>query len=183
VQEQQAAALEEADRLNRILDELLAMARAESSSVDPVPVDVDQVVSARLRAWQAVATSKGVALVLDGEPGGMALAPPRGLETVLDALLDNALKFTGDDTLVMVEVHRVDDRVRLAIRDHGPGLQPDELERATDRFWRSAGHQNVRGSGLGLAIVRLLVERVGGTVELSLPDGGGLRVAFDIPAL
>jgi signal transduction histidine kinase len=102
---------------------------------------------------------------------------------VLDALLDNALKFTGDDTMVTVEVHRVDGRVRLAVRDHGPGLQPDELERATDRFWRSAAHQNVRGSGLGLAIVRLLVERVGGTVELALPDGGGLRVAFDVPAL
>ncbi|EWM16972.1 HAMP domain-containing sensor histidine kinase [Kutzneria sp. 744] len=183
VQEQQAAALEEADRLNRILDELLAMARAESSSVDPVPVDVDQAVSARLRAWQAVATAKGVALVLDGEPGGTALVPPRGLETVLDALLDNALKFTGDDTLVTVEVRRVDGRVRLTVRDHGPGLEPDELERATDRFWRSAAHQNVRGSGLGLAIVRLLVERVGGTVELTLPDGGGLRVSFDVPAL
>jgi signal transduction histidine kinase len=183
VQEQQAAALEEADRLNRILDELLAMARAESSSVDPIPVDVDQVVAARLRAWQAVATAKGVALVLDGEPGGTALAPPRGVETVLDALLDNALKFTADDSLVTVEVHRRDDRVRLAVRDHGPGLQPEELERATDRFWRSAAHQNVRGSGLGLAIVRLLVERVGGTVVLDLPEDGGLRVAFDLPAV
>ena len=183
VQEQQSAALEEADRLNRILDELLAMARAESSSVDPIPVDVDGAVSARLRAWQAVAVAKGVALVLDGEPGGMALAPPRGVETALDALLDNALKFTGDDTLVMIEVHRADGRVRLAVRDHGPGLQPDELERATDRFWRSSAHQNVRGSGLGLAIVRLLVERVGGTVRLDLPEGGGLRVAFDLPAV
>ncbi len=183
VQEQQAAALEEADRLNRILDELLAMARAESSSVDPIPVDVDQAVAARLRAWQAVATSKGVALVLDGEPGGTALAPPRGVETVLDALLDNALKFTGDDSLVRIEVHRRDGRVRLSVRDHGPGLQPDELERATDRFWRGAAHQNVRGSGLGLAIVRLIVERVGGAVVLDLPDGGGLRVAFDLPAI
>jgi signal transduction histidine kinase len=183
VQEQQAAALEEADRLNRILDELLAMARAESSSVDPISVDVDQAVAARLRAWQAVATAKGVALVLDGEPGGTALAPPRGVETVLDALLDNALKFTADDSLVMVEVHRRDGRVRFAVRDHGPGLQPDELERATDRFWRSAAHQNVRGSGLGLAIVRLIVERLGGTIELDLPEGGGLRVAFDLPAI
>ncbi|MFC0431646.1 HAMP domain-containing sensor histidine kinase [Kutzneria buriramensis] len=183
VQEQQSAALEEADRLNRILDELLSMARAESSSVDPIAVDVDQAVSARLRAWQAVATAKGVALVLDGEPGGTALAPPRGVETVLDALLDNALKFTGDDTIVTVEVHRRDGRVRLAVRDHGPGLQEDELERATDRFWRSAAHQNVRGSGLGLAIVRLLVERVGGAIMLDLPEGGGLRVTFDLPAL
>jgi signal transduction histidine kinase len=92
------------------------------------------------------------------------------------------LKFTGDDTIVTVEVHRRDGRVWLSVRDHGPGLQEEELERATDRFWRSAAHQNVRGSGLGLAIVRLLVERVGGAIVLDLPEGGGLRVTFDLPA-
>ncbi|AHI00031.1 HAMP domain-containing sensor histidine kinase [Kutzneria viridogrisea] len=179
----QVAALEEADRLNRILDELLAMARAESSSVDPVPVRVDEVVSARLRAWQAVATARDVALVLDGEPVGTALAPPRALETTLDALLDNALKFTEEGSMVRVDVRADGKRARFSVRDHGPGLQPEELERATDRFWRSQAHQNMRGSGLGLAIVRLLVERVEGTVVLDLPEGGGLRVRFDLPLL
>jgi signal transduction histidine kinase len=177
----QEAAVAETDRLNQILDELLAMARAEASSVDPVPVDVDRVVSDRLGAWQVAATARGVGLVLAGERGGTALAPPRALETTLDALLDNALKFTGDDTLVEVDVRRRDGWVRLAVRDHGPGLRPEELERATDRFWRSQTHQNVGGSGLGLAIVRQVVERVGGSVALDLPDGGGLRVVVTLP--
>jgi signal transduction histidine kinase len=179
----QVEALSETDRLNRILDELLAMARAESSSVDPVPVDVDKSVAARLSAWHAAAAAKEVHLVLDGQRVGMALAPPRGVETILDALLDNALKFTAEGTLVVVDVRKSDGIVQLSVADHGPGLQPDELERATDRFWRSPAHQNVPGSGLGLSIVRLVVERVDGAVRLESPEDGGLKVVVELPAI
>ncbi|MBY8850853.1 HAMP domain-containing histidine kinase, partial [Saccharothrix sp. MB29] len=179
----QAAALDETNRLNRILDELLSMARAGAPSVDPVPVDVDRAVAGRLTAWQPAAAAREVHLVLDGEPGGTALVPPRGVETVLDALLDNALKFTSDGTLVHVDVRRRDGVVRIAVRDEGPGLAPEELERATDRFWRSPAHQNVQGSGLGLALVRQIVERVGGTIRLTSPPGGGLRVEVGFPAV
>jgi signal transduction histidine kinase len=182
-QEHQSAAIAEADRLGRILDELLAMARAESGTVEPVCVDVDQVVKQRVASWQAVATHRSVSLVLAGEPGGLALAPPRGLEAILDALLENALKFTGDGTLVEVEVRRAGGMVAVSVRDHGPGLKPEELARATDRFWRSREHQNVHGTGLGLAIVRRIVERVSGTVEVSTPDGGGLLVRIELPAV
>ncbi|ACU35397.1 HAMP domain-containing histidine kinase [Actinosynnema pretiosum subsp. pretiosum] len=178
----QAAALAEANRLNRILDEMLAMARAESSSVAPVEVDVDRAVAGRLTAWMPAATARDVHLVLGGEPGRMALAPPRGVETVLDALLDNALKFTAEGTLVHVVVRRADGRVRLSVVDEGPGLDEEERERATDRFWRSPSHQNVAGSGLGLSIVRRIVERVGGRVRLFRGDEGGLGVEVDFPA-
>lgn len=181
-EEHQVAAIAEADRLGRILDELLAMARAESGSVEPVAVDVDQVVKQRVAGWQAVATHRNVSLVLAGEPGGRALMPPRGLEAVLDALLENALKFTGDGTLVEVEVRRADGMVSVSVRDHGPGLRPEELPRATDRFWRSREHQNVHGTGLGLAIVQRIVERVSGFVEVSAPEGGGLLVKIAVPA-
>ncbi|GAA3851514.1 HAMP domain-containing sensor histidine kinase [Saccharothrix violaceirubra] len=179
----QVAALDEADRLNRILDELLALARAGAASVDPVPVDVDRAVADRLSAWQPAAAARGVHLVLDGEPGGTVLAPPRGVEAVLDALLDNALKFTRDDTLVHVDVRRTGQTVVLSVRDEGPGLAPDDLERAFDRFWRAPEHQNVRGSGLGLALVRQIVGRVDGTVHLEAPDPGGLRVVVELPGV
>ena len=71
--------------------------------------------------------------------------------------------------------------VSVSVRDHGPGLRPEELARATDRFWRSREHQNVHGTGLGLAIVQRIVERVAGSVEVSAPEGGGLMVRVEIP--
>lgn len=177
------AAAAEADRLKRILDELLAMARAESAGGELVPVDVDRVVAERVSDWDVVATARGIDLDIEGLAGDVeAFAPPRGVEAILDALLDNALKFTPAGQQVRVTVAGCERRVELAVRDHGPGLRPDELDRATDRFWRSHAHQNVPGSGLGLAIVSRIVARAGGDLRLDLPEGGGLRVTAVLPA-
>lgn len=181
--DQHSAAMEETVRLNQILDELLAMARAEASSVEPVPAEVDGAVAERAEAWRVVAAARGITLSTRTEPELFALAPPRGVETVLDALLDNALKFSPDHSAVVVSAERSGNRVVLTVRDHGPGLTAEELERATDRFWRSPSHQNITGSGLGLAIVRRVVERSDGAVRLELPEGGGLAVVVELPVV
>jgi signal transduction histidine kinase len=181
--EHHVAALAETDRLNQIVDDLLSMARAEGLGGDLVPVDVVAAVGARLTDWEAVADSRQVRLELTAPPAPvLANAAPRSVEAMLDALLDNALKFTDEGSVVAVSIAEADSRVRISVRDHGPGLQPDELDRATDRFWRSPAHQNVTGSGLGLAITRRLVERAGGEVRLELPEDGegGLRVTIEL---
>jgi signal transduction histidine kinase len=180
--EHREAAVAEADRLNQILDGLLSMARAEASEGELVTVDVDTSVADRVADWRVVATARDVSLETIGfGDGTRALAPPRGVEVVLDALLDNALKFSGPGSVVEVSLATRDSRVALAVRDHGPGLRPDELERAVDRFWRSSAHQNVPGSGLGLAIVTQVAARSGGEARLDLPTGGGLRVTVELP--
>jgi len=124
-----------------------------------------------------------VSMVLGGEQGGRARVEPGGLQKILDVLLENALKFTLDGTLVVVEVRRADGMVSVSVRDHGPGLKPEELAKATDRFWRSPEHQNVPGTGLGLAIVKQVVDRVDGKIVLSSPEGGGLLVRIELPAV
>ncbi|MBP2473695.1 signal transduction histidine kinase [Crossiella equi] len=181
--DQYTAAMEETVRLNQILDELLAMARAEASSVEPVPAEVDEAIAERVDAWRVVAAAREISLTTCTEPELWALAPPRGVETILDALLDNALKFSPDGSAVQVRAEEVGGHVVLTVRDHGPGLTPEELERATDRFWRSPSHQNITGSGLGLAIVRRVVERSDGAVRLELPEGGGLAVVVELPVV
>lgn len=185
---EQAAAAAEAERLTRIADELLAMARAESGAADPVEVDVDAVVTERIADWQVAARSRQIDLILAGSRAGRALVPARGLDAVLDALLDNAVKFGPAGSAVEVVPGRDagsgdagGERVTVSVRDHGPGLRPEQLGRAADRFWRAPEQQNVAGSGLGLAIVSRIVERVDGSVELDLPDGGGLRVTVTLP--
>ncbi|WP_026421513.1 sensor histidine kinase [Actinokineospora inagensis] len=185
-EDHRVAAAAEANRLNQILDELLAMARAENAGGELLPVDVDEVVAERVADWRVVAASRDITLDTEGSAGTVrALAPARGLDGILDALLDNALKFTERGSAVRVSIY-VDRSsgsvVRVSVRDHGPGLRADELERATDRFWRSNSHQNVPGSGLGLAIVSRVVARAGGHLRLDLPEDGGLRVSVDLPA-
>ncbi|MBN9740558.1 sensor histidine kinase [Amycolatopsis sp. A1MSW2902] len=176
------AAQVDAKRLNQILDELLSMARAESAGGELVSEDLAEVIADRVADWSVVGAAREVSLesAVDVD-GARVLVPPRGLEVVLDALLDNALKFSPSGTSVEVAASVAEDRVTVSVRDHGPGLREDELERAVDRFWRSTAHQNVPGSGLGLAIVTEIVRHSGGEIQLSLPDGGGLRIAMDFP--
>ncbi|MFK0251028.1 sensor histidine kinase [Amycolatopsis azurea] len=176
------AAVVDARRLNQILDELLSLARAEASGGELVPVGIDEVVGARVADWTVVGAARDISLVASGLGGGLrVLTPARGLEVVLDALLDNALKFTEPGTEVRVTVVVVEGKVEIAVRDHGPGLRDDELDRAADRFWRSTAHQNVPGSGLGLAIVTEIMVRSDGSLRLGSPEGGGLEVTVTLP--
>ena len=179
------AAVGETRRLNRVLEELLEIARAESTSSEPVIADAGAILRERVDAWRAAAAAQDVELRLDAPEELFVSAVPRAVDGALDALIDNALKFgvesTGDN-VVEVTARRENDTVVIAVRDHGPGLDIDDLDRATDRFWRSPSHQNLSGSGLGLAIVQRIVERSGGTLRLDLPEDGGLRVVIELPA-
>lgn len=179
--EDQAAALEEAERLSTLLDGLLALARAERTN-PLVTVDVDAGVADRIEAWRPLAEHTGLRLERAGTPGLQALGPAGVIETLLDAVLDNAVKFAPEGTAIRVETRGGDGHVEVAVRDHGPGMAPDELERATHRFWRSPEQSNVEGSGLGLAIAARTVEVAGGELGLELPPGGGLRVVARLRA-
>jgi signal transduction histidine kinase len=177
------AARIDAGRLHQILDGLLSMARAEASGGELDPLDLAEVVAERVADWSVVGEARDVRLAVDVTGDDVRVRmPPRGAETILDALLDNALKFTAAGTEIRIVVARESGDVTLSVRDHGPGLRPDELDRALDRFWRSSAHQNVPGSGLGLAIVSEIVAHSYGKLALDLPDGGGLRITMTFPA-
>jgi signal transduction histidine kinase len=178
--EDHTAALEEAERLSTLLDGLLALARAERTA-PPVLCDVDDEVDDRIEAWRPLAEHMELALVRGGVRGLQVLVPAGAVPTVLDAVLDNAVKFAPSGTSISVRTAAVDGYVEIAVRDAGPGMAPDELERATGRFWRSPGQSNTDGSGLGLAIAARTLEVAGGELVLELPAGGGLRVVARLP--
>lgn len=180
--EDQAAALEEAERLSTLLDGLLALARAERRTAPPVVVEVDGCVEDRLDAWRPLAEHMELQLVGGGVPGLRARAPEGAIETVLDAVLDNAVKFAPPGSSISVRTATAGGMVEIAVRDTGPGMAPEELERATGRFWRSPAQSNTEGSGLGLAIAARTCEVAGGELALELPAGGGLRVVARLPA-
>jgi signal transduction histidine kinase len=179
--EDQVAALEEAERLSTLLDGLLALARAERTAPLEL-IEVDPAVADRIEAWRPLAEHTGLRLARTGERGLRALGPAGAVETVLDAVLDNAVKFTPRGGTVTVHTARGDGRVTIAVRDSGPGIAPEELDRAVDRFWRSPSQSNVEGSGLGLAIAARTLELAGGELRLELPADGGLRVVAELPA-
>lgn len=160
-EESAARALTEVERLGRLVESLLALARADAAAVSTEPVDVDAVLDERLAHWQGVERR--------GERGLRVRSTPDRLGQILDNLVANALAVSD---AVGVSVRRDNGWVELHVVDHGPGLSEEERAQAFDRFWRGRGKGP--GSGLGLAIVRRLADADAGQAELRPTPGGGL---------
>lgn len=174
-------AREEGKRMTRILDTLLSVARAGKADSAFAMVDLADLIEGRVTAWEHRAREQGVALVAIGDAAQLSATDRTATESVLDAIIDNALKFAPSGSTVHVLVGEIGGDHVIAVRDRGRGLEPEQLELATSRFWRSPLDQNVPGSGLGLAIASDLMEALGGRIVLSSPPDGGLLVEMHLP--
>jgi signal transduction histidine kinase len=171
----------EGQRMARILDALLMLARDEDMAVDSEPVEVAALVARRVHGWRSIAREKDVELRLTGTDQAWGQVDEIVLESAFDAVTDNALKFSPAGGTVEVSVVESDGMVEIGVRDHGPGLGHDETGKVTDRFWRSPEHSRIRGSGLGLAIASELLVSCGGELAVGRPGGGGLLVTLRVP--
>lgn len=175
-------ALEETDRLATVLDSLLTLARAERGQHRLITVDAVAVAESRVAAWEPLARRNGTTLtLLPGPPEAPVRTVPTALDQALDALIDNAVKFSGAGGQVEVSVILDEDGVAVHVRDDGPGLTDAQLEQATERFWRAPDTQNIDGSGLGLTIVAVLVDASGGRLTMSHADQRGLDARLWFP--
>lgn len=173
----------EGRRLATVLDDLLGLAVAEHAGQAARPTDLAELAAARVEGWSTLARERGVGLDCDLTGSAvLGLADPVGFGSALDAVIDNALKFTPPGERVRVAVTSVGDRVAVAVSDAGPGLTEEEMDRVGDRFWRSPRHQNVDGSGLGLSIARTLLTASGGALEFAPNQPWGLTVTLAVPA-
>lgn len=168
------AALVEAERLGRVIDELLALARADTAGEPPADVELGRLASGRVETWSPYAEERGVRLAAAGDGGVVRVGRGR-VEQVLDNLLANAIEASPRGGTVVVAAAGPE----LRVTDEGPGLSAEQRERAFDRFWRAGTGE---GSGLGLAIARRLVELDGGTIELREARSGGVEAVVRYPA-
>ncbi len=178
--EEIASVQAEGKRLAQVLDDLLDLALAEHTAADLRLTDVGALAAERVAAWAPTAEAKGVRLV-GSCPPTTAWADPVALSSALDAVIDNAVKFTPEDESVEVTVTSVGAMSTIEVADHGPGLTDEEIARIGDRFWRSGRHQNIKGSGLGLSISRALLSAGGGTISYGHHEPRGLRVTVTVP--
>lgn len=174
-----ANAEEGADRLHRTLEQLLLLARVEGSLSfeDGVQYSAEEV--ARL-AMQDAGPGGTQRILLQLAPGlaSTRLAMPSVLAVAgLRNLLDNALHHTPADAQVELQVETLADKACFRVRDHGPGIAPEDLKHLTQRFWRNG---KSAGCGLGLAIVQAIVQRCAGSLEFDA-QALGLSVELHLP--
>lgn len=178
----------EAGRMDRMVNQLLDLARLESGQVELArqPVDLGQLLAGVQRSFEPLAQLKSVELRLDLRPVPPVLGDPDRLAQVYGNLLDNALTYTPAGGRVTLAAAQAGDWVETAVRDTGPGIPPDEQARVFERFYRvekSRARSEDRGSGLGLAIVRELVSAHGGQIKLESESGQGTTVTVLLPAI
>ena len=168
----------ESKRMRHLVDDLLWLARFDSTGPTPTSeaTDLGVLVQQAAQRFTAVAEARRLSLRVLVEPvSTMISAPPEWLDRLLGVLLDNACRYTPPGGSVDVQVGRRDGRVRLAVEDSGPGIPAQERSHIFDRFRRASDAPG--GSGLGLAIGAAVVGASGGRWEVGTSAAGGASMA------
>jgi two-component system sensor histidine kinase KdpD len=176
--------LHEAERMNRLIGNLLDLARFSEGAVElrRDPVAIDELVRAVLARLSALLASHPVALHLPAEPP-LVQGDEVMLEQVLSNLVENVARHTPAGTPFEIAARVDDDVLEIVVRDRGPGFPPGEEARVFEQFHQARPESAQSGFGLGLAISKAIVEAHGGTIAARNASGGGaeLRVTLPLP--
>ena len=166
----------EAERLSRITEDLLRLTRLDSDLLDaPETVEVAPVLEQVMRMMSLLAQEKGTELTYRMEKDCRVSATKGEVHQVIYNLTDNAVKYSGKNGKVRVELQHEDHDVVLTVADNGPGIPEEDLPKVFERFYRvdKARSRAAGGTGLGLSIVQDTVKKRGGTVSVANRSNGG----------
>jgi signal transduction histidine kinase len=171
------------DRMARLVDDLLALARLESPALRRNPVDLWELARESGEEFAASAEGRGVVLETTGGSGIAVLGDRDTLKRAVGNLLENAIRHSPVGGRVQIAAAGDNGWVALSVEDEGPGIPREHQTRVFDRFYRvdKARSRSAGGSGLGLAIVRQIAEAHGGTVELVSEPGRGSAFTLRLP--
>ena len=166
--------VEQIEELTLLMNDLIDLARGEEPQTSAEETRLDLVVAEVLERTRRRAPATPLQAQL--EPTVVAGVPAR-LERAVSNLLDNAVKYSPPGEPVEIRLQRGE----LSVRDHGPGISPDDLPHVFDRFYRGAEARGRPGSGLGLAIVRQVADQLGGSVTAEPAADGGTLMRLRLP--
>jgi signal transduction histidine kinase len=176
------SAIEEADRLTRLAEDLLVIARADEGRL-PIKrecVDVARLLEGCRERFAARAKQLGRGLIVEARPGLTAQFDPLRVQQALNNLVDNAFRHGQGDVLMRAQASS--DMLEISVRDQGPGFPPQFAAQAFERFTRADPARGRGGSGLGLAIVSAIVRAHGGEAEVALDASSGATVRLHLPS-
>lgn len=169
------------EEMDRIIGQFLEFARHDDPSRNPESAqDID--LAALVTAVAEPYLRRGMPLSIRLSDTPRIAGREQALRRVLANLIDNALRYAGEEKPIELSLEVVGDQARLAVLDRGPGIPPDQVERMKRPFTRiEAARSDAKGSGLGLAIVDRIVRGHGGELRLLPRDGGGLAAQILLP--
>lgn len=177
-------ALDEVDRLKKLSDDLLLLAKLDSASLTMKvqAVRLDELLAGCVRKMMAIADAKKVSLSLRIHDVMELEADDDKLGRAILNLLDNAIKYSREGSTVEIATRNTDRSVEVSISDHGEGISEEEIRYVFERFHRAiSNHSKQEGNGLGLAIVSKILEVHKGTVRVQSKPGEGSTFTIQLP--
>jgi two-component system sensor histidine kinase SenX3 len=175
----------ESARLTRLVQELIDLSRLQGAEPLPAvrPVSMRMIVGEAVDRARLAAQSKAIRLVLDDADARVMGDEPL-LVTAMGNLIDNAVAYSPENTSVAVAIRATEDAVEVSVTDQGIGIDPDNVDRIFERFYRvdPARSRATGGTGLGLAIVKHIVTNHGGTISVWSTPGAGSTFTVRLPA-
>jgi len=176
----------ESARLGRLVSELLELSRLQGGEPLPQrePCSVDRIIAEVVDRSRTAAAAKNIDLRVLGARGLTAYGNESQLVTAVTNLVENAIAYSHDGTRVDVVVSDADAAVQIAVRDQGIGIEPRDLDRIFERFYRAdrARSRSTGGTGLGLAIVKHIATNHGGRVEVTSTVAEGSTFTLRLPS-
>jgi two-component system sensor histidine kinase SenX3 len=177
----------ESARLAALVQDIIELSRLQGANVAQRarPVDINTVVSEAVDRSQLPAESKNIRLVVGGHTEAMVYGDQDLLVTALRNLIDNAIRYSPENTRVGIGVRAKDGLVSVSVTDQGEGLSPEDQERVFERFYRvdAARSRHTGGTGLGLSIVKHVISNHGGEVTLWSQPGQGSTFTIRLPEM
>jgi heavy metal sensor kinase len=177
--------LEECERLTRMTEQLLTLAREDASvsRTEGQLVDVNSLLDNTVETIRPVADAKGITLGYDGKGNHQVRGDSSRLRQVFINLLDNAIKYTPSGGRIDICCEGIDGRLRITLRDTGEGIPEEHLPRVFDRFYRvdKGRSRELGGTGLGLSIAQTIVNAHGGKIDLESSPGQGTTCVVTLP--
>ena len=172
--------LREVERLEMLVDDLLAASRADVDAANRQPVDVADAARDVVERCNVAAEVKNIHIESERRHATLVVDPV-GFERALLAIVHNAIAFAPANGSVSIGIDEKPEATIVTVRDNGAGFSGDALTNATKRFWRADGARPRGGTGLGLAIARAIVEANGGDLILENAESGGAKVSLRFP--
>jgi heavy metal sensor kinase len=179
------SALEETERLSRIVESLMAISRLDAGEarVDLARFDLAELASSTTEQMRLLAEDKNIALRCEAERHVRVVGDSARLKQVIVNLVDNAIKYTPAGGFVVVKVYASNGRAALEVKDNGVGIPPEAAPHIFERFYRvdKARSRQMGGAGLGLSIIKAIVTAHGGQVRVESVEGKGSRFLIELP--
>jgi len=172
---------ESALTMNTLIDDILDFKRISGAESDMEPVALGSIIETSVWVVGPAAVGRSINITVDADPCPAVLGDAHALQSVVQNLVSNAVKYSHPGGEVRVGLKDEGNEALLTVEDQGIGIPVEDQEHLFERFFRAGNTGDIHGTGLGLALVRQVVERHGGSVTLASAAGEGTRVTVTLP--